>query len=118
MRSPDLLSEAEVRAYLLHLRRDERLPCPSLPAARLWVMFVASVGHELRLPRQSLLDEAIYRQWPRATQDKGSETGEVQEVSFITRLPKLCAGCSYAQELDRAEPVGQMHSKHRHEQNH
>ena len=65
-----------------------------------------------------LSDKTIYRQWPRATQDKGSEAGEVQDVSFIAGLPKLCAGSSYGQELDRAEPVGQMHSKHRHEQNH
>jgi hypothetical protein len=36
----------------------------------------------------SLSDNVIYRQWPRTTQDKGSEAGEVQEVSFIAGLTK------------------------------
>jgi hypothetical protein len=60
-------------------------------------------------------DKAIYRQWSRTTQDKGREAGEVQKVSFIARRPELRASGGHGQELDRTEPVGQMHSKHSHQ---
>src|SRR4029453_6343386 len=71
----------------------------------------------LRMPRlPPLSDQSIYGQGSRTPQHKGGEAGEVQEVSFIARRPELCACSSHGHELDRTEPVGQMHSKNSHQQ--
>src|SRR5438132_14342351 len=60
----------------------------------------------------ALSDQAIYGQWSRTTQNKGCETGEIQEVNFIARRAELRAGRGHRVELDRTESVGQMHSEH------
>jgi hypothetical protein len=46
------------------------------------------------LKRAAHPDECLadLRQWPRTTQDKGGETGEIEEVQFIARRPELRAG--------------------------
>ena len=57
-----------------------------------------------------LSDKAIYRQWPGTTQNKGREAGKIEEVTFIAHRSELRAGRSHGYELDRAKPVGEMHT--------
>jgi hypothetical protein len=63
-----------------------------------------------------LFKEAIYGQRSGTAEDQRHEAGEVQEVTFIARWSKLRAGSGHDYELDRTEPVGQMHSKNSHQQ--
>jgi len=48
--------------------------------------------HRSRAAHPSLSDKSIYRQWSRTTQDKSGQTGEIEEVQFITWRPELRAG--------------------------
>jgi hypothetical protein len=64
--------------------------------------------------RHSPFDQAIDRQRARTTQDESRKAGEVQEITFVAYRPELSAGGSHGYELDRAEPVGQMHSEDSH----
>jgi len=66
---------------------------------------------------RALSGQTIYRQGPRTAQYKGREAGEVQQVSFVAWRPELRAGSRHCHELDRAEPVGQMHGKYGYQQN-
>ena len=50
-------------------------------------------------------------------QDEGRKAGEVEEIGFKARGPKLRAGSRHSLELDRTEPVGQMHGDHGNQQN-
>src|SRR5882757_4867153 len=63
-----------------------------------------------------LCEEAIYCQRARTAEDQRYEAGEVQEVTFVAWRSKLRAGSSYRDELDRTEPVGQMHGNSSHKQ--
>jgi hypothetical protein len=58
-----------------------------------------------------LSEEAIYSQRSRTAQYQCQEAGEVQQVTFIAYRPKLRASSSHDHELDRTEPVRQMHGK-------
>src|SRR5262249_30246507 len=60
----------------------------------------------------ALCQKAVDRQWSRARQDEGRKACEVKEIGFKARRPKLCAGGRHSLELDRTEPVRQMHGKH------
>src|SRR5215469_7927599 len=59
----------------------------------------------------SLCQKAVDRQWSRAPQDEGRKAGEVKEVGFKAGRSELRAGSGHSLELDRAEPVRQMHGK-------
>src|SRR5262249_48858376 len=65
----------------------------------------------------ALCQETFDRHWPRAAQDAGRKTREVKEIVFIARRPELRAGSRDRLELDRTEPVGQMHGKHGNQEN-
>src|SRR5882724_8767429 len=64
----------------------------------------------------STFENAIYGQRSRTAQDQRHEAGEVQEVTLIAWWSKLRAGSSHGHQLDRTEPVGQMHGKNSHQQ--
>src|SRR5215472_10767279 len=59
----------------------------------------------------ALCQKAVDRQWSRARQDEGRKACEVKEIGFKARRPKLCAGGRHSLELDRTEPVRQMHGR-------
>src|SRR6516165_10247020 len=59
----------------------------------------------------ALWQKAVDRQWSRARQDESRKACEVKEIGFKARRPELCAGGRHSLELDRTEPVRQMHGK-------
>src|SRR6516164_10120792 len=59
----------------------------------------------------ALCQKAVDRQWSRASQDEGRKAGEVKEVGLKAGRSELCAGGRHSLELDRTEPVGQMHGE-------
>src|SRR5262249_22308240 len=59
----------------------------------------------------ALGQKAVDRQGSRARQDEGRKGCEVKEIGFKARRPKLCAGGRHSLELDRTEPVRQVHGK-------
>src|SRR5262249_55774530 len=62
--------------------------------------------------RTDVCQKVVDRQGSRARQDEGRKACEVKEIGFKARRPKLCAGGRHSLELDRTEPVRQMHGKH------
>src|SRR5258705_2681764 len=72
-----------------------------------------------RRPRDfsALCQKAFDRQRSRAPQDEGRKTGEVKKIGFEAGRPELRAGGRNSLELDRTEPVGQMHGEDGNQQN-
>jgi hypothetical protein len=60
----------------------------------------------------ALCQNAVDRQWSRTRQDEGRKAREVKEIGFKARRPELLAACRHSLELDRTEPVRQMHDEH------
>jgi len=50
-------------------------------------------------------------------QDEGRKAGEVKEIGFKAWRPELRAGSRHSLELDRAEPIGEMHGKDGNQEN-
>src|SRR5215469_3496309 len=65
----------------------------------------------------ALCQKAVDRQWSRAPQNEGRKAGEVKEIGFKAGRSTLGAGSRHSLELDRAEPVGEMHRKHGNQEN-
>src|SRR5215469_9486185 len=64
-----------------------------------------------------LSEEAIYCQRSRTSEDEGGETRKIEQINLVARRPELGAARHHTQELDRAEPVGEMNRQHRYEKN-
>jgi hypothetical protein len=54
-----------------------------------------------------MIEPNCQRSW--AAEDEGRQAREVKEIGFIARRPKLRADSRHGLELDRTEPLGQMH---------
>ena len=65
----------------------------------------------------ALCQKNVDRQRSRATQHECRKAREVQQVGFNARRPELRAGCRHSLELDRTEPIGQMHGNHGDQEN-
>src|SRR5215470_3867333 len=66
----------------------------------------------------SLLPEIpINGQRPRTTEYKRRKAGNIEQIKFVARRSELGPAVRHIQQLDRAEPVREMDSQHRYEEN-
>src|SRR5215472_12810554 len=82
---------------------------PGSQAPRPALMLGSSRLHRRTRDCSALCQKAVDRQWSRASQDEGRKAGEVKEIGFKAGWPELRASSRHSLELDRTEPVGQMH---------
>src|SRR5689334_11849671 len=66
---------------------------------------------------RSLLDQTIDRPPAGTSKNQRGEAREVEQVGFIARLAEMRAAAIDRLQLDRAEPIGQMHGEDRNQQN-
>jgi len=63
-----------------------------------------------------LSEGRIYGEWSGAAHHQGCEARDIEQVDLKARRSELRAGRRHADELYRAETVGEVHGKHRHQQ--
>src|SRR5258705_9190974 len=64
-----------------------------------------------------LSKEAIYSHRPRTTEYERRKASKIEQIKLVARRSKLGPAGGHTQQLDRAEPVGEMDSQHRCEKN-
>src|SRR5215470_2255419 len=64
---------------------------------------------------EALADETINREWAGPANNEGCEAGDIEQVDLITYRSELRARRRHREELDRAEPIRQVHFKHGHQ---
>jgi hypothetical protein len=70
------------------------------------------------MKRQSFLPEIVVdRHRPRTTEYERRKARQIEQVKLVARRPELGPAGRHTQQLDRAEPVGEMDSQHRYEEN-
>src|SRR5215467_10070891 len=64
---------------------------------------------------EALADETINREWAGPANNEGCEAGDIEQVDLITYRSEFRARRRHREELDRAEPIRQVHFKHGHQ---
>src|SRR6266478_4397988 len=64
-----------------------------------------------------LSKEAIYSHRPRTTEYERRKARKIEQIKLVARRPELGPAGRHTQQLDRAEPIGEMGSQHRYEEN-
>src|SRR5215469_12187266 len=64
---------------------------------------------------EALADETIKREWAGPANNEGCEAGYIEQVDLITYRSEFRARRRHREELDRAEPIRQVHFKHGHQ---
>src|SRR5215469_15006084 len=64
---------------------------------------------------KALTDETINREWAGSANNEGCEAGDIEQVDLITYRSEFRARRRHREELDRAEPIRQVHFKHGHQ---
>src|SRR5262249_17343655 len=64
---------------------------------------------------EALTDETINREWAGPANNEGCEAGDIDQVDLITYRSEFRARRRHREELDRAEPIRQVHFKHGHQ---
>src|SRR5215469_779446 len=64
---------------------------------------------------EALADETINREWAGPANNERCEAGDIEQVDLITYRSEFRARRRHREELDRAEPIRQVHFKHGHQ---
>src|SRR6266404_9036813 len=64
-----------------------------------------------------LSKETIYSHRPRTTEYERRKASKIQQIKLVPRRPELGPAGRHTQQLDRAEPIGEMDSQHRYHEN-